>query len=612
MDKGSQVVQEFQEPELFEFIFERSPACEVIFEEDEELEQHVAVAEDLDVVSVESEENKEVPIKPSEQYGIESIVQINENKKPLKQLQKSGETSLLESVKTQNKKLENALVESERCEEALSDRSAIRISGGNTDGISGSHTDGISESPVEDSHRTDGTSNMNSIRKSVKYAVCQNSPLSDTPTVLNEKGYEKALINERNLFWFCFILAITAFPLGWDVGTISNLISHHNFPYQNLTSLQVGIIVSSFNAGCLIGCLTLPKIKTNLKHLVRVSTVIYLVGSIIEMISLKFVSSHWGFILGRFLCGISCGSLCVISPLYMNELIMDECRNRGLYLSLWQTVICFLILLGNFIHFFHTSFGIGYIYFIQGSKVAFVIIINGALFLIPTSIRFAITLDTHFLPILEKLYKNLTEDESLNLQNTFREKYLSQQETFTLKNRTTFNNTVKCCFLMGSQQLTGINYFFYYGASVFQTPIALILLSLVNFFGSISNGFIFRFFKPRSILITGSIVMFISMTMYSSIGPNLAPLLIVLSCIFIFFFAISWGPCSGMITNSISNNSGDITSIAVSVNWIMNWIITIITPILIEVCGFRYGFLFSLFLVVMGSFVYFYIGEVAL
>ncbi|CUM64997.1 uncharacterized protein PRCAT00002615001 [Priceomyces carsonii] len=419
------------------------------------------------------------------------------------------------------------------------------------------------------------------------------------------------LENDRRIIEACLIISFCAFPLGWDVGTTGFMVSHQSFTnsYGSLSSLMIGVLISCFNLGCLVGCLTIGQLKMNLKYAIQISLSIYLLGSGVEWLASY---ENWGltvYLFGRVFCGVCCGALCVIAPIYTSELIVNESK-RGPYLSFFQAQVCGWILLGNLANVLYDRMGQPFLVVIY-AKVAFTLLFGISLLRVPNSIKYY--LEKKAIDKLYGVYRQIYVNADAELVDREIDYYVpspSDQGWVSIFKSPNLSKTMICCCLMAFQQLTGINYFFYYGNIIFNSSYSIIIMSVANLVGGLSSGKILQFFQIKTILIAGSFTMSLLMLAYSIFGliqhtlvNVISPILIVITCLFILCFAVSWGPCCGILSCLISGNSSEIMGLAISVNWIFNFAISIVTPILIAKLEFSYGFIFCFNLLVMGLFV---------
>lgn len=120
------------------------------------------------------------------------------------------------------------------------------------------------------------------------------------------------------------------------------------------------------------------------------------------------------------------------------------------------------------------------------------------------------------------------------------------------------------CGLQALQQLTGINFIFYYGTQFFKKPgfenefIISLITNCVNVVSTIPGLYAIDKWGRRPVLLLGAIGMCISQLLVAVLGttttgqdvagniivqnPAAQKAAIAFICIFVFFFAASWGP----------------------------------------------------------------------
>ena len=112
--------------------------------------------------------------------------------------------------------------------------------------------------------------------------------------------------------------------------------------------------------------------------------------------------------------------------------------------------------------------------------------------------------------------------------------------------------------LQSLQQLTGANFFFYYGTTIFQSVglsnsyVTQMILGAVNFGSTFIGLYVVETVGRRKSLIAGGLWMFVCFLIFSSVGHFLlnagiqtklaGQVMIAFTCIFIFGYATTWGP----------------------------------------------------------------------
>lgn len=175
------------------------------------------------------------------------------------------------------------------------------------------------------------------------------------------------------------------------------------------------------------------------------------------------------------------------------------------------------------------------------------------------------------------------------------------------------------------QQLTGANYFFYYGATIFTSVgiedsfVTQIILGAVNFictFGGLyvmekvsshfevsSTGSSCIQFGRRIPLIVGGIWNSAWLFVFAAAGTARDPtvdqgigkLMIVSACMFIFGYAMTWAPGVWILIGETfpTRTRAKQGALATASNWLMNFLLAFFTPFIVSAIEFRYGFVFA-------------------
>ena len=144
------------------------------------------------------------------------------------------------------------------------------------------------------------------------------------------------------------------------------------------------------------------------------------------------------------------------------------------------------------------------------------------------------------------------------------------------------------CLLQALQQLTGVNFIFYYGTSFFQNSgiknpfVVSLITSCVNVGSTFPGLYLVEKWGRRNLLLFGAIGMAVCQFIVAITGTvagidNLAAqkALIAFVCIYIFFFASSWGPVAWVVTGEIFPLKVRAKSLSMTTasNWLLNWAI---------------------------------------
>jgi SP family sugar:H+ symporter-like MFS transporter len=153
------------------------------------------------------------------------------------------------------------------------------------------------------------------------------------------------------------------------------------------------------------------------------------------------------------------------------------------------------------------------------------------------------------------------------------------------------------CGLQGLQQLTGVNFIFYYGTQYFknagfQRPFIIqVITNSVNVASTFPGLYLVERWGRRNLLLFGAIGMCACQFIVASIGvtapANSLPsqdAAIAFVCIYIFFFACSWGPAAWVVTGELFPLKVRAKGLALTTatNWLFNWAIAYATPYMVN------------------------------
>lgn len=147
------------------------------------------------------------------------------------------------------------------------------------------------------------------------------------------------------------------------------------------------------------------------------------------------------------------------------------------------------------------------------------------------------------------------------------------------------------------QQLSGCNFILYYGTTFFQnigvrSPFVIQLaINIVNAVSTLPGMVLVEVLGRRRLLMIGASGMAISQLIVAAVGTALPTsevarmVVIVFVCIFLFFFASSWGPVVWVVTSEIHplKVRAKAMSVSVASNWILNFAMAYGTPYLVNV-----------------------------
>ncbi|KAL3233931.1 putative glucose transporter HXT5 [Nakaseomyces bracarensis] len=447
----------------------------------------------------------------------------------------------------------------------------------------------------------------------------------------------------------CLMIAFGGFVFGWDTGTISGFVNQSDFKKRfgqehkdgtyYLSNVRTGLIVAIFNIGCAFGGLTLGRtgdIYGRKLGLVIVVTV-YVVGIVIQIAS---IDKWYQYFIGRIISGLGVGGIAVLSPTLISETAPKHLR--GTCVAFYQLMITLGIFLG-----YCTNYGTkNYSNSVQwrvplGLCFAWAIFMIGGMSMVPESPRFLVEKGR-----FEEARRSIAVSNKLSMDDpgvTFElDTITSGVEAERLAGNASwgelFSNKGKILprvimgiMIQSLQQLTGNNYFFYYGTTIFKA-VGLedsfqtsIVLGIVNFASTFVGLWTVERFGRRKCLLWGSATMAACFVVFASVGvKSLYPhgrdhdsskgagnCMIVFTCFFIFCFATTWAPIAYVIVSEtyplrVKNRA---MAIAVGSNWIWGFLIGFFTPFITTAINFSYGYVFMGCLVFSYFYVFFFVCE---
>lgn len=173
--------------------------------------------------------------------------------------------------------------------------------------------------------------------------------------------------------------------------------------------------------------------------------------------------------------------------------------------------------------------------------------------------------------------------------------------------------TILGIVLQALQQLTGANFFFYYGTTIFVSTglnnsfETQIILGTVNVVCTFPGLYFVERFGRRIPLILGGAWMCMCFLVFASVGhfaldqttptktPQAGTAMIVFACLFIAAFASTWGPMVWTVTGELypSRYRAQCMALSTASNWTWNFLLAFFTPFITSAIDFRYGYVFA-------------------
>lgn len=149
------------------------------------------------------------------------------------------------------------------------------------------------------------------------------------------------------------------------------------------------------------------------------------------------------------------------------------------------------------------------------------------------------------------------------------------------------------------------------------------ILGGVNFGMTFFGLYVVERFGRRNALIVGGIGMTVNFLIFASVGsfalnntdptatPAAGAAMIVFACLFIAFYATTWGPIIWCIVGELfpSHYRARSMALVTSSNWTWNFLIAFFTPFIVGDVGFKYGYVFASCNFAAVLIVYFFVCE---
>ncbi|KAK5110749.1 hypothetical protein LTR62_005626 [Meristemomyces frigidus] len=434
----------------------------------------------------------------------------------------------------------------------------------------------------------------------------------------------KVRILSPRVFTMALIVSIGGLIFGYDTGQISGFLAMTDFKDrfgQNgaFSNVRSGTIVGLLSIGTLIGALLSAPIADRFGRKICIQTwcLVFIVGVVIQIAT----SQHWYQVaIGRWVAGLGVGGLSVLTPMYQSETAPRQVR--GALVSCYQLFITAGIWLAYMINYgthnlagpqqWRIPMGIGFI---------FPVIMAAGITFLSESPRWdyrhnnvdrarATIAKSYGVPINHwEVNREMKEIKAkFDAENAGGGKH-KWTEIFTGPRM--FYRTMLGITMQALQQLTGANFFFYYGTTVFaniglsDSFLTSIILGSINFGMTFPGLWVVEHFGRRRALIVGALWMFMCFMVFASVGHFLlqqgvqihtaGTVMIIFAALFIAGYAMTWGPIVWAVIGEIfpTRYRAMCMGISSASNWIWNFLISFFTPFITSAIDYRYGYIFA-------------------
>ncbi|RHZ57436.1 hypothetical protein CDV55_101726 [Aspergillus turcosus] len=420
-----------------------------------------------------------------------------------------------------------------------------------------------------------------------------------------------------------FFVAFGGVLFGYDTGTISGILA---MPYWqalfstgyrdatghlNVTSSQSAAIVSILSAGTFFGALGAAPMGDLIGRRwgLIASCQVFNLGVILQTAATGIPL----FLAGRFFAGLGVGLISALIPLYQSETAPKWIR--GTIVGAYQLSITIGLLLASIVNNATQHRNDTGSYRIPiAVQFAWSIILVGGMLILPDTPRYMVKNGN-----IEGAAKSLGQLRRLSPDDpAVREELAEIQANHEYELSLGKSSYIDCfkgnllkrlltgCGLQALQQLTGINFIFYYGTQFFKNSgfsnsfVISLITNCVNVASTFPGLYAIEKWGRRPVLFWGAVGMCVSQFLVAILGTTTTgqdaagriivhnepaqKAAIAFICIYIFFFAATWGPSAWVVTGEIFplKVRAKSLSMTTATNWLLNWAIAYSTPYLVD------------------------------
>ncbi|KAI7281007.1 general substrate transporter [Hortaea werneckii] len=456
-------------------------------------------------------------------------------------------------------------------------------------------------------------------------------------------------------YMMCAFAAFAGVLFGYDSGYIASVLGMEEFKlvYGHPQTLVVdgveqqvitystwekSLVVSILSAGTFFGALLSGALADSIgrRTTILLGCGIFVIGVVVQIAALGIPA----LVAGRLIAGLGVGFVSAVNILYMSEVAPRGVR--GSIVSCYQFAITVGIMLASCVGYatqdredtgaFRTPIGIQFLW---------AIVLAIGLAVLPESPRYFVKKGR-----LDKAMKALARvrgqpHDSEYVLNELAEIQANYEYELQIGKVSwlgcfsggilTSNSNARKVFIGTAiqmfQELTGINFIIYYNTTFFQQvglkgPFLISMITtIVNVVSTPISFYTIERFGRRPLLIHGAIAMTICEFVIAIVGtalPNSESAnycLIVFVCIYVFFFASTWGPSAWVVIGEIFQLPMRSKGVALSTasNWFWNCIIAVLTPYMTDEgkggLGVRVFFVWGALCATCAVFAYIFVPE---
>jgi len=410
---------------------------------------------------------------------------------------------------------------------------------------------------------------------------------------------------------------------GYDTGTISGILAMdfwqdtfstgyvNSKAHLDVSPAQSSAVVSILSAGTFFGALASPLLGDHIgrRWALIASCWVFNLGVALQTAATSLPL----FLAGRFFAGFGVGLVSALVPLYQSETAPKWIR--GAIVGAYQLAITIGLLLAAIVdNGTHERQDTGSYRIPIAVQFAWAIILILGMLLLPETPRYLIKRNR-----MDKAAVSLGRLRRLPKDHPAIHEELSEIEASHKFELSMGKASYLDCFrggmrkrqltgmgLQALQQLTGINFIFYYGTQYFKNSgisnafIITMITSSINVVSTLPGLYAVDHWGRRPLLLWGAVGMCISQFIVAVLGTTTTgqdasgnilvfnvdaqKASIAFVCIYIFFFASTWGPLAWVVTGEIFplKTRAKSLSMSTATNWLLNWAIAYATPYLVN------------------------------
>ncbi|OQE17891.1 hypothetical protein PENSTE_c019G07889 [Penicillium steckii] len=449
--------------------------------------------------------------------------------------------------------------------------------------------------------------------------------VTDSSETVDERRVEAPVTFKTYLM--CAFAAFGGIFFGYDSGYISGVLSMDYFieTFEDLDkattpaskfvipSPRKSLIVSILSAGTFFGSLIAGDLADwfGRRFTIIAGCIIFIIGVVLQT-----ASSGLGLLVaGRLVAGFGVGFVSAVIIMYMSEIAPRKVR--GAIVSGYQFCITIGLMLASCVDYGTENRSDSGSYRIPiALQMLWAVILAIGLFVLPESPRFYIRKgkkeeaihalarirgqpqDSEFIQAeINEIEANFLYEMQVIPQDGYFNSWLNCFRGNIFHPNSNIRRTVLGTSLQMMQQWTGVNFVFYFGTPFFtqlgtiQNPFLITMITtIVNVCSTPISFYAIEKVGRRPLLLWGALGMVICQFLVAIIGVTdgdnnkAVSAMIAFICIYIFFFASTWGPGAWVVIGEIFPLPIRSRGVALSTasNWLWNCIIAVITPYMVD------------------------------